>query len=106
MAVHQSKPGLVQPPVDVSPHNPVRDDSKLAPTEDLDREPDGVPHKVVGMTALFSVLLAMLVAFMFLTGNRAGQIGAVALAAIAIPTLVATLRNKAERERNRVHPSR
>jgi hypothetical protein len=104
--IHDPKPGRDQRPPDAVPHNPVRDDSKLAPTEDLDREPDGVPHKVVGMTALFSVLLAMLVAFMFLTGNRVGQIGAIAIAAIAIPTLVATLRNKAERERDHVHPSR
>jgi hypothetical protein len=87
-------------------HNPVRDDSKLSPTEDLDREPDGVPHRVVGMTALFSVVLAMLVAFMFLTGHRIGRIAAVALAVIAIPTLVATLRHKAERDRDHVHPSR
>ena len=48
------------PDVGHEPHNPVRDDSKLAPTEDLDREPDGVPHKVVGLTALFSVMIAML----------------------------------------------
>jgi hypothetical protein len=88
------------------PHNPVRDDSKLAPTEDLDREPDGVPHSVVGMTAGFSVVLAMLVAFMFLTGNRIGQIAAVALAAIAIPMLVTMLRHKAQRDRDHVHPSR
>src|ERR1043165_9930616 len=94
------------PDVGHEPHNPVRDDSKLAPTEDLDREPDGVPHRVVGMTALFSVVLAMLVAFMFLTGHRVGQIAAIALAAIAIPTLVATLRHKAERDRDHVHPSR
>src|ERR1041384_8724198 len=85
------------------PHNPGPDDSKLAPTEDLDREPDGVPHRVVGMTALFSVVLAMLVAFMFLTGHRVGRIAAVALAAIAIPTLVTMLRRKAERDRDHAH---
>lgn len=88
------------------PHNPVRDRSQLSPTEDLDREPDGVPHSVVGLTALFSVMLAMLVAFMFLSGSTIGRVAAVALALIAIPTLVATLRNKAARERDRVHPSR
>jgi hypothetical protein len=87
-------------------HNPVRDDSKLAPTEDLDREPDGVPHTVVGLTAVFSVMLAMLVAFMFLTGHTVGRIAAVALALIAIPTLVAALRKKADRDRDRLHPSR
>ena len=30
------------------PKAPVRDDSALAPDEDLDREPDGVPHDVIG----------------------------------------------------------
>src|SRR3954471_13550595 len=88
------------------PHNPVRDDSKLAPTEDLDREPDGVPHNVVGLTALFSVMLAMLVAFMWLTGSTVGRFAAIALVLLAIPTLVATLRKKAERDRDQYHPSR
>src|SRR5690242_18149562 len=100
-----SQPLLRQPDVGHEPHNPVRDDDKLAPSEDLDREPDGVPHSVVGLTALFSVVLAMLVAFMFVTGH-VGRIAAVALAAIAIPTLVATLGRKADRERDRAHPSR
>lgn len=103
-----TRPTLVDPLPEVvhEPHNPVRDDDKLAPTEDLDREPDGVPHSVVGLTALFSVMLAMLVAFMFLSGHVVGRIAAIALAAIAIPTLVATLRRKAERERDHLHPSR
>ena len=60
---------LTQPDVGHEPHNPVRDDRKLAPTEDLDREPDGVPHSVVGLTAAFSVMLALLVAFMFIAGG-------------------------------------
>jgi hypothetical protein len=95
-------------PSDVAhdPQHPVRDDAKLAPTEDLDREPDGVPHNVVGLTALFSVMLAMLVAFMFLTGNGATRVAAVVLAGIGIPTLVALLRNKAARDRDPIHPSR
>jgi hypothetical protein len=88
------------------PHNPVRDDSKLAPTEDLDREPDGVPHNVVGLTALFSVMLAMLVAFMFLTGHVVGKVLAVLLVLIAIPTMVGSLRKKAQRDRDDAHPSR
>jgi uncharacterized membrane protein YphA (DoxX/SURF4 family) len=88
------------------PHNPVRDRSQLSPTEDLDREPDGVPHSVVGLTALFSVMLAMLVAAMFVAGTVVSKIAAVVLAVVAIPTLVATHRNKAERDRDQVHPSR
>jgi hypothetical protein len=98
---------IIRPPdVGHEPHNPVRDDRKLAPTEDLDREPDGVPHQVVGLTALFSVLLAMLVAFMFLAGQGVGRIAAVVLAFLAIPVLVSSLRKKAERERDHLHPSR
>lgn len=98
---------LATPPdVGHEPHNPVRDDRKLAPTEDLDREPDGVPHRVVGLTALFSVMLAMLIAVMFLSGSTTGRVAAVLLALIAVPMLVVILRNKSERERDHVHPSR
>lgn len=99
-------PLLQQPYIGHEPHNPVRDDRRLAPTEDLDREPDGIPHQVVGLTALFSVLLAMLIAVMFLSGSTVGHVAAVLLALIAVPTLVVNLRRKAERERDHVHPSR
>ena len=97
---------IIRPPdVGHEPHNPVRDDSKTSAHEDLDREPDGVPHKVVGMTALFSVVLALLCAFMFLAGG-ATRIAAIVLLLIAVPVLVSSLRNKAERERDHLHPSR
>jgi hypothetical protein len=102
----RKEPLLQQPVIGHEPHNPVRDDRKLAPTEDLDREPDGVPHRVVGLTALFSVMLAMLIAVMFLSGSNAGRVAAVLLAVIAIPVLVTQLRDKAERERDHLHPSR
>lgn len=85
------------------PRAPVRDDSALAPDEDLDRAPDGVPHAVVGYTALFTVMLAMLVGVMFVTGNH---LAAVVLIAIAIPVMVSLLRDKATRDRDHVHPSR
>lgn len=101
-----SHPILEPPDVGHEPHNPVRDVTKLGPTEDIDREPDGVPHAVIGLTALFSVMLAMLVAFMFLSGHMVGRIAAIVLVLIAVPTLVATLRKKAARERDHVHPSR
>jgi hypothetical protein len=94
------------PDVGHEPHNPVRDDSKLAPTEDLDREPDGVPHRVVGLTALFSVMLAALLAFMFITGGTTTKVAAVLIALMAIPVIVGSLYAKAERERDHVHPSR
>lgn len=97
---------LVPPDVGHEPHNPVRDDRKLSATEDLDRDPDGVPHSVVGLTALFSVMLAMLVAFMFLAGSGAVKVAAVVLALVAIPVLVGMLRRKSGRDRDRLHPSR
>lgn len=99
-------PILTQPNIGHEPHNPVRDDRKLAPTEDLDREPDGVPHRVVGLTAFFSVMLAMLIAVMFLSGSNVGRGAAVLLAIVAVPMLVMILRDKAERERDHLHPSR
>lgn len=86
--------------------SPVRDDDALGPAEDLDRELDGVPHQVVGLTALFSVMLAMLIGFMVLAGGTIGRIAAVVLAFLAIPVLVSTLRGKAARERDTLHPSR
>ena len=86
--------------------SPVRDDTALGKDEDLDREPDGVPHDVVGYTALFSVFLAMLLAFMVLTHKVVVQIAAIVIAVIAIPVLVSTLRKRADRDRDRLHPSR
>jgi hypothetical protein len=98
---------LLRPPdVGHEPHNPVRDDSKLSPTEDLDRYPDGVPHDVVGMTALFAVMLAMLIGFMMVTGGWVQRFAAVVIAAIAIPVLVGSLRKRADRQRDHAHPSR
>src|SRR5678816_1426877 len=95
-------------PADVGhePYNPVRDDRKLAPTEDLDRMPDGVPHEVVGMTVFFSVILALLVGFMFLFGSTTSRVATVILVAIAIPILVGLMKHKADEGRDRLHPSR
>jgi hypothetical protein len=92
-------PIIWPPDVGHEPHDAVRDPGKLASTEDLDREPDGVPHGVVGLTALFSVMLAMLVAATLLSGHIVGKIATIALIVLAIPALVTGLRGKAERER-------
>lgn len=81
-------------------------DASAGLTEDVEREPDGVPHSVVGLTALFSVLLAMLVCFMFLIGGTVTKGAAVLLALVAVPVLVGLLRSKSERDRDRAHPSR
>ena len=85
---------------------PIRDETTLGPTEDLDREPDGVPHDVVGLSALFSFLLAGLVLGMWLTGSTTGRVSAIALLVFGIPMLVSGLRERSERERDRIHPSR
>ena len=89
-----------------SVHGPVRDDSALGATEDLDRQPDGAPHKVVGLTAGFSVVLAVLLAALLLTGHVIGVIAAILIAAIAIPVMVGSMRKKAATHRNQLHPSR
>jgi hypothetical protein len=88
------------------PKSPVRDDDALGASEDLDREPDGVPHQVIGLTALFSVMLALLVGFMVLAGGTVSRVAAVLIALFAIPVLVSTLRTKATRDRDHLHPSR
>lgn len=97
---------LTKPDVGHAPHNPVRDDSKLAPTEDLDRDPDGVPHGVVGMTAGFTVMMAALLAFMFIAGGPVSKVAAVILLIVAVPVMIGGLNKKANRERDRLHPSR
>ena len=97
---------MATPDLPIEPHNPVRDDQKLAPTEDLDRMPDGVPHEVVGMTVFFSVILALLVGFMFLFGSTTSRVATVILVAIAIPILVGLMKHKADEGRDRLHPSR
>ena len=91
---------------DHEPHSPVRDDASLAATEDLDRQPDGVPHSVIGLTYGFSVMLAVLVAAMFALGNTTSRVAAVLLVVVAIPVLVSQLRRRADRERDHLHPSR
>jgi len=88
------------------PHNPVRDPDALGPTEDLDRELDGAPHSVIGLTALFSVMFAMLVAFLILSRKPVDIVAAVVLVIFAVPVVVNSLRKKAERDRDHLHPSR
>jgi hypothetical protein len=78
----------------------------LGPHEDLERQPDGVPHLVIGLTALYSVALAAMLIGIFHSGAALGTGVAVTIAVIAIPLLVFKLRAKADRERDHDHPSR
>ena len=108
--IHSIIPQL--PGHDAETHSPVRDDSALGADEDLDRQPDGVPHSVVGLTAGFSItVLALLVAFMFLAklgvnGHRRSR--RCSSCSFAIPALVARAcgRARPKRDRDTVHPSR
>jgi hypothetical protein len=93
-------------PEDHQPHSPVRDDAALSPHEDLDRQPDGVPHSTIGLTFGFSMILAVLVAIMLASGNLVTRVAAVILVLVAIPVLVSQLRRHAERQRDHLHPSR
>jgi hypothetical protein len=75
-------------------------------TEDLQREPDGIPHAVVGFTAMYCVVIAMLSATMFSTGTVSGSIGVAVLVFVATPAIVASLTRRARLGRDRAHPSR
>jgi Flp pilus assembly protein TadB len=81
----------------------VRNNRGFGPTEDRDRGPDGVPHDVVGLSALFSVLFAAVVLGMWLSGPM-GRIAAVAICMVGIPMLVSNLRQRSDRQRAHHHP--
>lgn len=85
---------------------PIRDDRALGPTEDLDRQPDGVPHDVIGLTFLFSIVLALLCGGIFMSGGVVGHIAGPLIALIAIPVIVMSLSKRAARERDPHHPAR
>jgi hypothetical protein len=86
--------------------SPVRDESRLGPTEDLDREPDGVPHAVVGATAGFAVVLALLVAAVWIVGSWTMRVGMAIIVCAAVPVITTSLKHKADRDRDHLHPSR
>jgi hypothetical protein len=85
---------------------PIRDTTHLGPNEDIDREPDGVPHAVIGATAGFSVVLAILLASVWFISSWTMRLGVLVLVGLALPVIVTTLKHKADRDRDHVHPSR
>lgn len=82
--------------------SPVRDDSRLGPTEDLDREPDGFPHAAFGVLLYASILLAGLV---LLAWTRSAAVAAV-IVLVGAPALILRITRRADRSRDRAHPSR
>jgi hypothetical protein len=85
---------------------PAEPDQRLSPHEDVERQPDGVPHLVIGLTALFSVVFAIAMIAVLLSGPSLGSITVAALTIIGFPVLVIRLNAKADRDRDHVHPSR
>jgi hypothetical protein len=71
-------------------------------SEDLQRMPDGIPHDVVGLTAFCAIALAVALALAWIDGLH----GIAVLVALATPRIVWRLVQRAERERDFVHPSR
>ena len=74
-------------------------------TEDLKRQPDGIPHAVIGLTALFCVMFAMLLAAILMSGTSIGSAAGVILAVVALPVAAVALDRKAARDRDHDHPS-
>ena len=74
--------------------------------EDVERQPDGIPHRVIGITALLSVILAIVVLGVVATRSTLGLVLAVLIALVAIPVLVSRMRTVAARDRDESHPSR
>ncbi len=77
-----------------------------SPSEDLMRQADGVPHDVVGLTAMFSVMFAALAVVVFVSGGTVVRVVAVVLTVLGLPLLVSWLATRSERERDHIHPSR
>ena len=89
------------------PNSPVRDDAALGPTEDLDREPDGVPHVVVALALLGSGMLAGIV-LLLLSGQAPRHPGALLALIFAVPGTfaLAVALGRAWRKAGAPHPSR
>ena len=71
-------------------HSPVRDDSALGPTEDLDRDPDGVPHVVIAAVLVGTFAVAGLV-LLALSGHVGRYLGATLGAIVAFPILLVAI---------------
>jgi hypothetical protein len=91
----------------IPPESP-RSPAPLAPhaAEDLKREPDGVPHTIIGMTVLLSGGLAIAIGGIFMMGTAGARIWAVVLGVVAVAVMTAALTRIARRDRDHDHPSR
>jgi len=74
-----------------------------AMSENLERQPDGVPHDIVWRVVFATCALA---AISLLALEAAGWMMAVIVAVLALPLTVALLQRKSDRERDHIHPAR
>lgn len=84
------------------PVSPIRDESALGPTEDLDRKPGGFPHRMMAATGLL-LLATVIVIFVAL---EASSVAALLIGVVAVFAVVAVLRRESSSERDHIHPSR
>lgn len=71
--------------------------------EDVQREPDGMPHAIIGLTVLYAAMLAVA---MLWTHTASGGAATIIVALIAVPIVVFRLQRMATRDRDQRHPSR
>lgn len=86
--------------------SPVPDPTALGPNEDIEREPDGAPHAVIGWTALVVVGFAFVIGTLVAVGSGAALVTAIVLIAFGVPIAIAALRQAAAARRDQLHPSR
>lgn len=91
------------PPKIPEPQNPVRDDSRLGATEDLDRAPDGFPH--VTMAVLVVAIVAIAGVALMTLRNGEGTTTALLILAI-LPLTYGILRSARSRRNQGRHASR
>jgi lysylphosphatidylglycerol synthetase-like protein (DUF2156 family) len=87
-------------------NSPIRDDSALGEGEDLDRQPDGMPHIVIAATVMATAAFAAIL-LMLLAGHVPHHLGAtlaVAVASLVVGVSVAYAVHHGRRDT--AHPSR
>jgi hypothetical protein len=85
------------------PQSPVRDDEKLGPTEDLDRQPDGIPHLGIGLTAAAAVASAIAMAILLIQHRWV----LIWLPALALVFVIVAFSSWSDSRRDQMeHPSR
>lgn len=81
-------------------------DGEAIEPEDVQREPDGIPHAVIALTVLCSALFAILFLVLLSADTASGWLAAIIFAVTVLPVVVYSLQRKAARDRDHEHPSR